>query len=74
MRGSSTAACFDCTSGNHKTALHTDDRSIHPHGTGPSARTLSNAIKDQYRIEGGAYFGPAVNRTLMAWWDKFDRA
>ena len=65
------------TIGNHKTALHTDawiDRHIFPNGKLPSASEITQAIEQKFLIEDWHNFGPDYDRTLMAWWDKFNRA
>ncbi len=65
------------TIGNHKTALYTDawiDRYIFPNGKLPSANEITHAIEKKFLIEDWHNFGPDYDRTLMAWWDKFNRA
>lgn len=65
------------TIGNHKTALHTDawiDRYIFPNGKLPSASEISSAIEQQFLIEDWHNFGTDYDLTLMAWWEKFNRA
>lgn len=65
------------TIGNHKTALHTDawiDRYIFPNGKLPSVSEISKGIEQKFLIEDWHNFGHDYDRTLMAWWDKFNRA
>lgn len=65
------------TIGNHKTALQTDawiDRYIFPNGKLPSASEITTAIEKKFLIEDWHNFGQDYDRTLMAWWDKFNRA
>lgn len=65
------------TIGNHKTVLHTDawiDRYIFPNGKLPSAHEITLAIEQKFLIEDWHNFGPDYDRTLMAWWDQFNRA
>lgn len=65
------------TIGNHKTARHTDawiDRYIFPNGKLPSASEITTALEGKFLIEDWHNFGQDYDRTLMAWWDKFNRA
>lgn len=65
------------TIGNYKTAWQTDawiDRYIFPNGKLPSARELTEAIEHKFLIEDWHNFGQDYDLTLMAWWDKFNRA
>lgn len=63
--------------GNHFTSTYTDpwiDRYIFPNGKIPSAQEISAAIEHRFIIEDWHNFGPDYDRTLMAWWENFDRA
>ncbi|HEX8978484.1 MAG TPA: cyclopropane fatty acyl phospholipid synthase [Parasulfuritortus sp.] len=65
------------TIGNYVTSPKTDawiDKYIFPNGKLPSARELTAAIEHRFVIEDWHNFGPDYDRTLMAWWDNFDRA
>ncbi len=65
------------TIGIHKTTPTVDawiDRYIFPNGKLPSAAELSSALDDRLLIEDWHNFGQDYDRTLMAWWDRFDRA
>lgn len=65
------------TIGNYKTSSHTDawiDRYIFPNGKVPSAIEISKAIEHRFIIEDWHNFGQDYDRTLMAWWENFDRA
>ena len=63
--------------GNYKTTPHADpwiDRYIFPNGKTPSAEQLSKVLDDRFVIEDWHNFGQDYDRTLMAWWENFDRA
>ncbi len=63
--------------GNHRTAEGNDewmDKYIFPNGKLPSAQTLTAALEPYFLIEDWHAFGQDYDRTLMAWWDNFDRA
>jgi cyclopropane-fatty-acyl-phospholipid synthase len=65
------------TIGNHVTSRKTDpwiDKYIFPNGKLPSALELAAALENQFTIEDWHNFGPDYDRTLMAWWNNFDRA
>lgn len=65
------------TIGYHTTTAKTDawiDRYIFPNGKLPSARQISQAIENRFLIEDWHNFGPDYDRTLLAWWERFDRA
>lgn len=65
------------TIGNYATTPKTDawiDRYIFPNGKLPSARQLSAALEGRFLIEDWHNFGQDYDRTLMAWWDNFNRA
>ncbi|MFC5303038.1 cyclopropane fatty acyl phospholipid synthase [Azospira restricta] len=65
------------TIGIYTTCKHTDawiDRHIFPNGKLPSARELAAALEKHFLIEDWHNFGTDYDRTLMAWWENFDRA
>ncbi|MEW5893798.1 MAG: cyclopropane fatty acyl phospholipid synthase [Pseudomonadota bacterium] len=65
------------TIGNHVTSPKTDpwiDKYIFPNGKLPSARELATVLEGRFLIEDWHNFGPDYDRTLMAWWENFDRA
>jgi cyclopropane-fatty-acyl-phospholipid synthase len=65
------------TIGNYVTSRKTDawiDKYIFPNGKLPSARELTAAIEHRFVIEDWHNFGPDYDRTLMAWWENFERA
>ena len=65
------------TIGIHTTCQKTDDwidNYIFPNGKLPSARELATVLEDRFILEDWHNFGPDYDRTLMAWWDNFERA
>ena len=65
------------TIGIDSTAKSTDawiDRYVFPNGRLPSARELSAALEHRFLIEDWHNFGLDYDRTLMTWWQQFDRA
>jgi cyclopropane-fatty-acyl-phospholipid synthase len=65
------------TIGIHKETSTVDpwiDRYIFPNGKLPSAREIARVVDDQFLIEDWHNFGQDYDRTLMAWWENFDRA
>ncbi|MBZ0091557.1 MAG: cyclopropane fatty acyl phospholipid synthase [Sulfuricellaceae bacterium] len=65
------------TIGNHNTAPKTDawiDKYIFPNGKLPSAKELASALENRFLIEDWHNFGADYDRTLLAWWDNFERA
>ncbi|WP_131110452.1 cyclopropane fatty acyl phospholipid synthase [Sulfuricystis thermophila] len=65
------------TIGIDRTTPHTDpwiDKYIFPNGKLPSAAEIARAIDGRFVLEDWHNFGPDYDRTLMAWWDNFDRA
>jgi cyclopropane-fatty-acyl-phospholipid synthase len=65
------------TIGIHKTAHKTDawiDRYIFPNGKLPSASELASAVEGRFLIEDWHNFGQDYDRTLMAWWERFEVA
>ena len=45
-----------------------------PNGKLPSAVEISTAVEGRFIIEDWHNFGADYDRTLMAWWDRFQRA
>ncbi len=65
------------TIGVDVTSAHTDpwiDRYIFPNGKLPSAIELTQALEGRFIIEDWHNFGQDYDRTLMAWWQRFDKA
>jgi cyclopropane-fatty-acyl-phospholipid synthase len=65
------------TIGNYNHLHTTDawiDKYIFPNGHIPSARQLSRAIEWDFIMEDWHNFGQDYDRTLMAWWTRFDAA
>ena len=65
------------TIGVDVTSAHTDpwiDRYIFPNGKLPSAIELTQALEGRFIIEDWHNFGQDYDRTLMAWWQRFDEA
>lgn len=65
------------TIGNHNTAPKTDawiDKYIFPNGKLPSAREIASVLENRFLIEDWHNFGTDYDRTLMAWWENFERA
>ena len=63
------------TIGVDKTAPRTDpwiDKYIFPNGKLPSAREIAAAVEGRFVIEDWHNFGHDYDRTLMAWWERFD--
>ena len=63
--------------GNHVTSAATDpwiDRYVFPNGKLPSAQELAQALEGRFLIEDWHNFGADYDRTLMAWWQRFDDA
>jgi cyclopropane-fatty-acyl-phospholipid synthase len=50
------------------------DKYIFPNGMSPSVAQLGRAMEGVWVVEDWHNFGPDYDRTLMAWWQKFDRA
>ncbi len=50
------------------------DKYIFPNGKLPSATRLSRAFEGLFTLQDWHNFGPDYDRTLMAWWENFDRA
>ena len=47
---------------------------IFPNGQIPSARRITQAIEPHLVIRDWHEFGPDYDKTIMAWWENFDRA
>jgi cyclopropane-fatty-acyl-phospholipid synthase len=65
------------TIGILKTTPNTDpwiDRYIFPNGKLPSAEEIATALNGCFLIEDWHNFGQDYDRTLMAWWQRFDAA
>lgn len=65
------------TIGIDKTSLKVDpwiDKYIFRNGKVPSATELSKVINGRFVIEDWHNFGPDYDKTLMAWWQRFDAA
>jgi cyclopropane-fatty-acyl-phospholipid synthase len=65
------------TIGRHKTTPVVDpwiDRYIFPNGKLPSAEEVTAAVNDLFLVEDWHNFGQDYDRTLMAWWERFDTA
>ena len=50
------------------------ERYIFPNGKLPSAVEITRTVEDHFLIEDWHNFGPDYDRTLMAWWARFERA
>jgi cyclopropane-fatty-acyl-phospholipid synthase len=50
------------------------DKHIFPNGKLPAAHEIAAALESRLLIEDWHNFGHDYDRTLMAWWDNFDRA
>lgn len=65
------------TIGSHHTSPKTDawiDKYIFPNGKLPSAKELATALESRFLIEDWHNFGQDYDRTLMAWWERFEAA
>ncbi len=65
------------TIGSYKTVPYADpwiDRYIFPNGKLPSAEELSCVLNNRFLIEDWHNFGLDYERTLLAWWQRFDAA
>lgn len=65
------------TIGNHKTNKTLDpwiEKYIFPNGKLPSAREMVQGLEGRFLIEDWHNFGADYERTLMAWWENFERA
>jgi cyclopropane-fatty-acyl-phospholipid synthase len=64
------------TIGNYLTCRKIDpwiDKYVFPNGWLPSAAEITRAVEGRFLIEDWHNFGPDYDRTLMAWWDNFER-
>ena len=64
------------TIGNHQTSRRLDpwiDKYVFPNGRLPSAAEIAGAVEGRLLIEDWHNFGADYDRTLMAWWDNFER-
>jgi cyclopropane-fatty-acyl-phospholipid synthase len=50
------------------------ERYVFPHAVAPSLAQLGRAMEGLFVVEDVQNIGPDYDRTLMAWWDNFDRA
>ena len=65
------------TIGNSATTPNSDpwiDKYIFPNGHIPSAARIAKALEGRFLIEDWHNFGQDYDRTLMAWYDRFERA
>ncbi|MDR0477159.1 MAG: cyclopropane fatty acyl phospholipid synthase [Desulfobulbaceae bacterium] len=65
------------TIGNNATTRSSDpwiDKYIFPNGQIPSAAQIARALEKYFLIEDWHNFGQDYDRTLMAWYDRFERA
>jgi cyclopropane-fatty-acyl-phospholipid synthase len=65
------------TIGNYLTCRKIDpwiDKYVFPNGWLPSAAEITRAVEGRFLIEDWHNFGADYDRTLMAWWDNFERA
>lgn len=63
--------------GNYVTSPKTDawiDKYIFPNGKLPSAKEITSSLEGRFLIEDWHNFGADYDRTLMAWWENFDKA
>ncbi|HWU85206.1 MAG TPA: cyclopropane fatty acyl phospholipid synthase [Rhodocyclaceae bacterium] len=63
--------------GNYTSSRGCDDwldKYIFPNGHLPAAHEIAAAVDRLFLIEDWHNFGPDYDRTLMAWWDNFNRA
>lgn len=65
------------TIGNNQTTTHGDpwtEKYIFPNGLLPSVRQIATATEGLFVMEDWHNFGADYDRTLMAWWARFDAA
>jgi len=65
------------TIGSNESSTCTDawmDKYIFPNGMIPSVAQLGKAMEGRWVVEDWHNFGPDYDKTLMAWWQSFDRA
>jgi len=64
------------TIGNHLTPRKLDpwiDKYVFPNGRLPAAAEITGAVEGRFLIEDWHNFGADYDRTLMAWWENFER-
>jgi cyclopropane-fatty-acyl-phospholipid synthase len=64
------------TIGGNRSMTHTDpwvDKYIFPNSMIPSAAQLGEAMEGLWVIEDWHNFGPDYDKTLLAWWENFER-
>jgi cyclopropane-fatty-acyl-phospholipid synthase len=64
------------TIGNNFSSTHGDpwtEKYIFPNGMLPSVKQIASSIEGQFVMEDWHNFGADYDRTLMAWWQNFDR-
>jgi cyclopropane-fatty-acyl-phospholipid synthase len=65
------------TIGGNASSTCTDpwiDKYIFPNGMVPSVAQLGRALEGRWVVEDWHNFGPDYDKTLMAWWQNFDRS
>ncbi|MBZ5725883.1 MAG: cyclopropane fatty acyl phospholipid synthase [Acidobacteriia bacterium] len=65
------------TIGGNRSLTSTDpwfDKYIFPNGMIPSIAQLAQAMESLWVVEDWHNFGPDYDKTLLAWWENFDRA
>ena len=65
------------TIGGNRSYTSTDawlDKYIFPNGMIPSVAQLGRAMEGLFVVEDWHNFGPDYHKTLLAWWDSFERA
>jgi cyclopropane-fatty-acyl-phospholipid synthase len=65
------------TIGNYITSRRVDpwiEKYVFPNGWLPSAAEITRAVEGKLLVEDWHNFGPDYDRTLMAWWENFERA
>ena len=65
------------TIGHHVTTQRVDawiDKYVFPNGRLPSAKQITQAAEALFLIEDWHQFGADYDHTLMAWWERFERA
>ena len=64
------------TIGNHLTTFTVDpwiNKYVFPNGQLPSAQVIARVAEQRFLIEDWHQFGADYDRTLMAWWENFER-
>jgi cyclopropane-fatty-acyl-phospholipid synthase len=65
------------TIGSYRSTLKLDpwiDKYVFPNGRLPSAAEIAGAVENRFLIEDWHNFGTDYDRTLMAWWEKFENS